>query len=521
MMSKISNRIKEIRGKVSPQIMPYKWEYLLGAIFVGIILFSELYGDFFATYRDGLNFWYALFEGHPFSFYSYVYAFEGATPNRTMVCGASYDFTIYLFFAVWNFPAWLYERISGNYAESCFLFLAWGKLMLPVIAVLIAGRMKRIYEFITGDSEDMATMLYVYFFSGILILAAYFIGQYDIIGVLFAVYGVDCFLRKDYKKFYLYFALAITCKYFALLLFICLVLLYEKRILYIFRDMFLGCSLVLVEKLLFSLGRSYSDIHPEMAGKVKTGSSVVGTNLLSSRMGYLFQMQYDMGVDTVAVFVLIVGLIAAYCYLQKREENYGFYYKVIYIAFTINTCFIIFTESTPYWAVLLVPWFVLMVYCGGQNRKFNILVETIGISAFMVWHMAREAYFFYSGNCEGMLMYYLLGEPPYFVNGLSSVMQLLSQGSLSFAFNLCRYAFYTCMIILMAVNFPRKERQRFKREAAEIGMRGLLIFRELCMVGIMLLPIAVYAVQVVFHDQLASIQSANETVKGILELLVY
>lgn len=520
-MNKIRYRIKEIGGCVSSQIIPYKWEYLIGAVFVGIILFSELYGDFFATYRDGLNFWYAFFEGHPLSFYSYASAFEGATPNRVMVCGAAYDFTIYFFFALWNFPAWLYERISGNYAESCFLFLAWGKLMLPVIAVLIAGKMKSIYEYITKDSEDTVTMLYVYFFSGILILASYFIGQYDIIGVLFAVYGVDSFLRGKYKKFYVFFALAITCKYFAILLFICLVLLYEKRILYILRDLLMGCSLVVVEKLLFSLGRSYSDIHPEMADTVKSGSGIVATGLLSSRMGYLFEMQYSMGVDTISVFVLIIGLILAYCYLQKREENYSFYYKVVYIAFVVNTCFILFTASTPYWAILLVPWLVLTVYCNGQNRKFNIMVETIGISAFMIWHMAREAYFFNSANCEGMLMYYLLGKPPYFVNGLSNVMQSLSQGSLSFVFNFCRYAFYTCMVILMMVNFPRKENQSFKREVTEVGMRGLLIFRQLCMVGIMILPIAVYVIQVVFHEQLSQLANGAGAIAELVEILVY
>lgn len=43
----------------------------------------------------------------------------------------------------------------------------------------------------------------------------------------------------------------------------------------------MGCSLVLVEKLLFSFGRSYSDIHPEMADAVKSSSGVVATGILS------------------------------------------------------------------------------------------------------------------------------------------------------------------------------------------------------------------------------------------------
>ena len=98
--------------------IPYRWEYCLGGILVALVLFSQMYYDFFVTYRAGINFWYALFEGHPLSFYSYAGAIQGATPNRVMSSGAAYDFTIYAFFAIWNLPAYLYERISGSHAES-------------------------------------------------------------------------------------------------------------------------------------------------------------------------------------------------------------------------------------------------------------------------------------------------------------------------------------------------------------------------------------------------------------------
>ena len=157
---KLSGLRERWNNGIKLYVLPYKWEYLFGAIFVFIISLSTMYFDFFATFRNGINFWYALFEGHPLSFYSYAKAIPDATVNPTVQAGAAYDFTIYAFFAVWNFPAWLYERISGNYAESCFLFLAWGKLMLPVVAILTAGGMKKILGFITGNNKDTATMIY-------------------------------------------------------------------------------------------------------------------------------------------------------------------------------------------------------------------------------------------------------------------------------------------------------------------------------------------------------------------------
>lgn len=517
------NRVKTFMSRACSEIKeyaaPYRWEYLFGFIILGVVLFSHMYFDFFATYRHGLNFWYALSEGHPFSFYSYARAIPGMTINREVSCGAAYDFTIYAVFAIWNFPAWVYEKISGTPAESVLWCLLWGKLMLAVIAIASAAGVRKIHELITGDREESKTALFVYLFSGILIVSVYYIGQYDIIGVLFAIYGVYYYLKKDYKKFYLFFALAITCKYFALLMFLCLVLLYEKRILYIIRDMILGCWLVAVEKILFSLGKSYEEIHPlaEVAAKPVTG--IAGTSILSSRTSYLFSLQYHMGVDSISVFVLAIGLLCAYCYLQKREDNYAFYYKVLYVSFAANTFFIIFAASTPYWAVLLAPWLVLTIYCKGEHLKLNMLLETVGTASFLVWHMAREPYIFRSDNCEGMLMYYILGRPYFYKTGAGDVMAALMESALGSGFNFCRYVFYTCFIILLVINFPRADKAAYKKQPQEPGMRGLLLFREVCVIGIILLPLIVYVIQVVFAQQISSMQSENDTVMQILRLL--
>lgn len=538
MVKALSNVKIKCSNAIKLYVIPYKWEYIFGSIFVLLILFSEMYYDFFATFRDGINFWYALFEGHPLSFYSYARAIEGATPNRVVLCGAAYDFTIYAFFAVWNFPAWLYERISGNYAESCFIFLAWGKLMFPVLAVITAGGMKKILEFITGDNEDTAAMIYAYSFSGILIMAAYFIGQYDIIGVMFAVYGVYYFLKKDYRKFYLLFGAAVSCKYLAFFMFICLVLLHEKRILYIIRNTMIGCYLVIIEKILFAFGKSYESIHSAIeqqavtaqnmateavAAQAGTSGELVAVGLLPTRIQYLFHLKTYMGVDVLSVFMFLMGLLWVYCYLQKREETYQFYYKVIYIAFCINTIFIIYTASTPYWAIVLVPWMFLMIYCRADNRKINLLLETVGIGSFIIWHFAREPYFFISGNCEGMLLYYLLGKPFYYTKGLSSIMAKLSEEgtALSAPINMIQSVFYTCMLIMLIINLPifNKQKSKFVREPDEVGMRGLLAFRTVCMVGALLLPLSVYIIQVVFSGSIGNYQTENQVLNVVLECL--
>lgn len=189
---------------------------------------------------------------------------------------------------MWNFPAWIYEKLSGTCAESSLPCLMWGKSMLAAVTLASAGGVKIIY---------------------------------DIIGMMFAIWSVQLHKRR-LQEVLSFFTLAITCKYFALILFICMVLLYKKRILYIISDMVPDCGLVLVEKLLFSFGKSYAEIHPEVAMAAQSGRKIAATGILSTRMGYLFSLQYHMGVDYISIFVLAMGLLLAYCYLQKREENY-------------------------------------------------------------------------------------------------------------------------------------------------------------------------------------------------------
>lgn len=117
-----------------------------------------------------------------------------------------------------------------------------------------------------------------------------------------------------------------------------------------------------------------------------------------------------------------------------------------------------------------------------------------------------------------MLMYYLLGKPRHYRNGAGDVMKALMEGRLSVLFNLCRYAFYTCMIILVVVNFPRANKEKYVKQE-EVGMRGLHILREACVVGILFLPVVIYVIQVVFAQQITNADFGSETITQIVQLL--
>lgn len=142
----------------------------------------------------------------------------------------------------------------------------------------------------------------------------------------------------------------------------------------------------------------------------------------------------------------------------------------------------------------------------------------------MVWHFAREPYLFDSETCEGMLLYYLLGKPFFYRKGLSAAMAaLMEEGKiLASPINMLRSVYYVCMLILLIINFPafNKGENDFADRQEEVGMRGLLAFRMVCMVGVLLLPLAGYVIQVVFAGYFSSLQTENSILMDILPNLL-
>lgn len=57
------------------------------------------------------------------------------------------------------------------------------------------------------------------------------------------------------------------------------------------------------------------------------------------------------------------------------------------------------------------------------------------------------------------------------------------------------------------------------KKPQETGMRGLFIFREVCVIGMMLLPIIVYIIQVVFAQQIMDANFSSDTIMEIIRLL--
>ena len=93
---------------------------------------TYFYTDVAITTRSGIDFWTFLFDGQIGQFYELS---KNMTFYDTLHCDALYDFSVYIIFAIWDFPLWLVEKFNGIdalYSTPCLL---WAKgIMLPFLA---------------------------------------------------------------------------------------------------------------------------------------------------------------------------------------------------------------------------------------------------------------------------------------------------------------------------------------------------------------------------------------------------
>ena len=83
---------------------------------------------------------------------------------------------------------------------------------------------------------------YLFLSSAVVFVEIGLVGQLDVLAFPFLLLGIYYYQRKNYKKFILFFSIAISFKLFPLFIFIPLVLLYEKNVLKIIFKTLLALS---------------------------------------------------------------------------------------------------------------------------------------------------------------------------------------------------------------------------------------------------------------------------------------
>lgn len=351
-----------------------------------VLLVSFTYNDIVLTTRHGINFWDILFRGRLLHFFQDNVCASGNTYLATYQGGCSYNLLVYICFAIWNLPLWLLEKMSLDVMNS-IPCLIWANL-LPVFATLLVARyLKTILKIDEKMSEDRIWIVqYLYLSSSLVLTTILIVSRYDSLCSIFMLLSLFGYLSKNNRSFIIWGGIAFCFNFFAILVFLPLLLLRIKSIIKIFGY------------LLFMLVPYFVTSIPMLLFPTPGWG-----NLADGLFGMLFERTNG----RFSWFIVTYAIILVYSYLVDESKKDGIF--PIWISFCSLASLFAFCLTYPYWPVLLSPYVVLLIGKSKDSRdQINILVETVGFSMFVLGNMIYYSWCYVGKTMQPMILSVLL-----------------------------------------------------------------------------------------------------------------
>lgn len=327
------------------------------AIFVLSTIFNTLFLSQGVDVNHTVISSYAYLKGHVFDFYDY---------NSGIVVRNDYLPLIYLIFAAWMTPFAIAHKMPNEAVSQALILspweILWAKVLILLVFIVSFYLLWKISKVILANSSvQQHTVVWAFLFSPFAAYAVTAFTQYDIIGICLALGGIYAYLRNKTLLFLVLFSLAISLKFFALIVFIPLILLRYKQLWKIVAMVIAGLSISLLQILLYLPNQAFAANFLVLAER-KTGEST--TNWFS----------------IIVLLVAVAGCVYLWRF-KEPEQNQG-----LVLALSSATAYGLFFEAAtwhPQWIILIVPYFALATGFLKQPAYF-LLYEILGFLAF-IW----------------------------------------------------------------------------------------------------------------------------------------
>lgn len=382
-----------IREK-APATGPRPVEWALLAAVLAFLFLAHIYNDVLATTRHAMHLWDYLGEGRALAFYDLNARSVPGNAFYMTPDSANYDFPLYIVFALWNLPMWALEKFLHVDVMNSIPCLLWMKGLVAVFFGSTALVFRRIVDAlgIRADVRPWATFLYLS--SAWAMTSVFVTAQYDVVGMLFVLLGVLAYLRGDRTRFLLWFAIAMPFKLFALLVFLPLLLLSEKRVWRIALQALAVAAPLVAFRLLFGLTSKYGSLPFQ-----------------SFFLDFLTRNGIEISTGTVPLFPLAFLVLLLIAYATNPEDEGDRNRLAVRFSFLSLGSLFLLAYTQPYWIVLWVPFVLLTILLHPERWKANLAAETT-----MAFGMAYVQFFrfpqcFSARTLATMVLPKLLGIP--------------------------------------------------------------------------------------------------------------
>lgn len=434
------------------------WSCLLGTLC--IFYFCLMYPDINVTHHHSLTLLDCVFTGDIGRFYSHT------VENQFGGWAAVYYITVYIVFAIWNLPIWLLCKVGVITAQGRIALL-WVKLLVFVSVLGCAFFLRQLLPAMKTKGKSAAVFLMLS--SLVVVLPAFAMAQYDSLTLLMTLWGIYFYINEENIswKTLLVFSLAISLKLFALFPFVMLVLLKEKRILHILKDLIAGIAVSAIAVLSYAGDPGY-----------KIAVSSFNDNMLNR----LIERVIPGGSGGISLFFLgaMAVYIIAYYVVPKNKSDYEKYIAWLGTLFFFS--FILFVNVHPQWTIMITPFLLLMILQNERNLKINLILETaMEISLVIIWLICYDWVFLQYNSFSYLGLKYLpIISDAFGIQNMTVVLHHFGIPSLLPAF----YAiFAACGFALLIINNPWTKATEGNHYAENSFIKGVCLFRLLILIG--------------------------------------
>ena len=350
------------------RLVASRWlDIIIFFLFVLICFISFLQNDIPHTTVSS----FAYLNGHFDDLYDFL-----KSDNVPCINGNNYMPTTYIIYAIFMLPLMLlgYQFKMCDWDMTLFLIVKG----IPYIFYFASAYLLYQIGKGIGFSPAKSKILALLFITNPLAFHSQFIfGQYDIFTVFFMLIGILGYVRKNVAVFLLSFMVAITCKYFALLVFVPLLLLRYKKL----WQIILGLAVVFA--LFGTEYYYYKDSPAFMSGVFNFGAfqrAFVGQLKVSNPYGL------DLAIN---FFIVLFGVVCALAYFIKPKDQKNEYEWMAFLALAGLVSILSNIYWHPQWLLILAPFMSLVVMMHNNQKRFLI----IDVAIFVVFILYSNSAF--------------------------------------------------------------------------------------------------------------------------------
>lgn len=427
---------------------------------------------------------FAYLNGHILDFYDY---------NVQYMSGNNYLPSTYILFAIWNIPIKLLGLVAVPTMTVSIGVIMWYKL-LPTLFYLFSGYwIYKIGMEMGLEYKKSKLCAYAFLTTPIAFFSQFIFGQYDIFTVFFVLIGLYYYVKKANYKFILFFGLAITFKYFALLIFIPLLLLCEKNILKLIRSLICVMLPYIIEVGFYIMSQAF-----------RTG--VFGFGAIK----YILIASINIGFAQVSIFIIGWIVLCACAFFKETESDKETIKWALYFSNIVTFLLFGLTMWHPQWLLFAVPFWVLSTFINKKSDIF-LLIDILLMLLFIVFTIN----FWQNGVDQSLINYGIFGKYTFRIIGNQLTMSdlyIIKNSNLIFSF------FSAILLVSVIFKHPKYCLENFNESIDKywnivrtrfiVGVSLFIVPAFICFAACFILPGPIFSVPI---QDMTIINATNNT----------